>query len=391
MKKVLFSLLTVAFSFSWANAQTPYYTSTSGSPGHWISISEDQNVDVTDMTLNVGTTGPDQIWNFQGLDVDASDTINFLFPTVDETNEFPGANVIVESNLGRIVFNKDDASGLFLMGTGMDVFGNYTGLNYNPPQKQLDDVNDLGTTFNTISYVDESIYVGIDTNVFGCQITIDSIGIKRQSNYTVNFDSDGELRLPTDTFVYTLRSTNVETTIDSIFIFCPTGISGGTCGAFGLTAPVGWSLAPDDLIALSGIANSAIELDTITTQAWYHPQGVFPFCIVDYTIDPGFTDTTFNIVRFKATDGSDIGYEDVALVDMSIYPNPASSIMMIQTNADLSSATMLVYNVQGQQIRSVSLNGNNSVDVADMDNGMYLYTIVSDKKLLNHGKFVVKK
>lgn len=391
MKKVLFSLFTVAVSFTWANAQSPYYTSTSGSPGHWMSISEDQSIDVTDMTLDVGITGADQIWNFQGLDVDASDTVNFLFPNSSETTEFPAGNVVVESNLGRIVFNKDDASGLFLMGTGMDVFGNYTGLNYNPPQKQLDDINDIGTTFNTVSYVDESIYVGIDTTVFGCNINIDSINIRRQSDYTVNFDSDGELRLPTDTFVYTLRSTNLETTIDSIFIYSPLGMSGIACATFGLTAPVGWSLAPDALIALSGLATAAVQFDTLRTQAWYHPQGVFPFCIVDYTFDPGFVDTTFNSVRFKATDGSDIGYEDVALVDMTIYPNPASSMMMIQTNADLSSATMFVYNVQGQQVRSVSLNGNNSVDVADMDNGMYLYTIVSDKKLLNHGKFVVKK
>jgi hypothetical protein len=391
MKKFLLFSLTAAFSFTFLNAQTPYYTSTVGSPGYHMSISQDTSVDVTDMTLNVGTVGTGLIWNFQGLDADLLDTINFDFLNAQEMTEFPTGNEVVESNLGRIVFDKDNANGLFLIGTGMTVLGNYVGLNYTPPQKHLDDVNNVGTTFNTLSLVDEKVYVGIDTTVFGCHINVDSIEFKRRSNYTVNFDASGELRLPTDTFAYTLRASTIETTIDSIFIYSPLGMSGPACGAFGLTAPVGWSLAPDNLIALSMIATSAVQRDTMLTLEWYHPQGVFPFCVVDYTFDPGFSDTTFNSVRFKATDGSDIGFEEYTPIDMSLYPNPASTTITIQSNADLSQATMYMYNAQGQQVRAVLLNGGNTVDISFFENGMYFYQVVEGNKLLHNGKFIVKK
>src|SRR5688572_25267092 len=154
MKKLVLTSLTAAFSFAFLNAQTPYSIYTVGSPGHWISMSQDTAVDVTDMTLNVGTIGTGLTWNFSGLDADLMDTINFDMLTGSESTEFPTGNMVVESNLGRVVFEKDNTNGLFLLGTGMDVFGNFIGLNYNPPQQRLEASNTVGTSMNTVSVVD---------------------------------------------------------------------------------------------------------------------------------------------------------------------------------------------------------------------------------------------
>jgi hypothetical protein len=391
MKKILFSFLTVAISFTFASAQQMnYYTNMVGTPGQTFDMAQDTNAIFPDLLFMTTDTGAGQIWNFQGLDADNVETIIYDNLNGQESPEFPTGNLVIESSLGRIVFDKNDPSGLFLLGTGMNVFGNFVGLNYTPPQKQLDDVNGLHTTFNTVSNVDEYIYVGIDTTVFGCHIVIDTINIKRLSDYTVNFDATGELRLPLDTFVYTLRSNNIERTVDSIFIYSSTGISGIACTTFGISAPMGWSLAPDNLIALSGIANSAVSVDSMFTMGWYDPYTISPICIVDYYYDPNYTDTTINNVRFKALNTPDIGFEQPEGVILNVYPNPASSMLMIQTNADLSNATMNLFNVQGQLVRTISLNGNNVIDISTIDNGMYFYQVIDGNKLLHQDKIVVK-
>src|SRR3982751_2023768 len=132
MKKFLFSLLTVAFSFSLVNAQQmSYYTNMVGTPSQSFVIAEDTAADATDLPFNVGTVGAGVIWNFQGLDADLSDTINFFAPNANESLAFPAGNDVIESNVaGRVVFNKDDANGLFLIGTGINVFGNFNALSY---------------------------------------------------------------------------------------------------------------------------------------------------------------------------------------------------------------------------------------------------------------------
>ncbi len=391
MKKFLFSLLTVAFTFSYLGAQQmSYYTDMVGSPGQSFVMANDTDL-VFDVIFNPGTAGTGQIWNFQGLDADGLDTLNFLTPNVQEGIDYPAANLINESNVGRIAFDKNVATGLFLQGITVDFQGTPASLNYSPPQKTLDDVNSIGTTFNTVSYVDENIYVGISQNVLGCQVDIDSIEIVRRSNYTVNFDATGELRMPLDTFDYALRAITKEITLDSIFIYCPTGISGPTCTAFGLSAPVGWSLAPDLLISFSGFATSAVSLDSAFTALFYVPYQISPVCIIDFDYDSAYTDTNFYSARFKGNDTPDIGFEEVNEISLNVYPNPTSSILMLQTDAILTDASILIYNSQGQQVRTQTLNNSNTVDVSGLTDGMYYYQLVEGKSLLHFGKFMVKK
>jgi hypothetical protein len=391
MKKSLFSLLTAAFCLTNISAQQmSYYTDMVGSPGQSFIMANDTNL-VFDIDLNTGATGINQIWNFQGLDADQLDTLNFLTPTVQEGIDFPGVNLINESNVGRIAFDKNIATGLFLQGISLDFAGTPASLNYNPPQKTLDDVNSIGTTFNTVSYVDENIYVGISQNAFGCQVDIDSIEIKRRSDYTVNFDATGELRMPLDTFDYALRAMTTEITLDSIFIYCPTGISGPSCTLLGLSAPVGWSLAPDALIQFSGFAAGAVTLDSAFTAVFYVPYTISPVCIIDLNYDSAYTDTNFYTARFKGDNTPDIGFEQVDQISLNVYPNPTASILNLQTDVVLTDASIFIYNAQGQQVRTQTLNGSNNVDVSALTNGMYYYQLVKGKTLLHFGKFMIEK
>ena len=391
MKKILLSLLTVAITITFTNAQQmSYYVNMSGDQGQSFPIAQDTSLIVpADMDLDMSDTGAGVIWNFQGLDMDLQDTINFLDLVGNEPTDFPSGNVVLESNVGRIVFNRFVGSGLYLLGSDVTFAGTQMSVNYVPAQRTMPEGSGLHTMDSTTSYISEKVYVGIDTTIFTCHLVIDTIWLKRRTDYRINFDATGELRLPLDTFAYTVRSVSSEVTVDSIFVYCPIGIDPGTC--FGMSAPVGWSLAPDQLIALSGFADSAVTHGTTRTATWYYPYTISPICIIDYTYDPGFVDTTFVTARFKSTNTPDIGFEEVNQISLNVYPNPASNILILQTDANLKDATMYIYNSHGQQLRATQLNEGNTLDVSDLSNGMYFYQLANGTKLLHHGKFIIKK
>ena len=80
MKKSLFSLLTVAFTLTYIQAQQmSYYVDMVGSPGQSFVIAQDDTINPGDFDLNIGTVGAGVIWNFQGLNID--------FQTKLKTNE----------------------------------------------------------------------------------------------------------------------------------------------------------------------------------------------------------------------------------------------------------------------------------------------------------------
>lgn len=389
MKKFLFSVLTAAFTFTFLQAQQmSYYVDMVGNVGQNFIYAEDTLIAPGEMNLNLGDTGAGVVWNFQGIDLDIMDTLYFVALTGPEATDYPGANIVMESNLGRLIFDKDVANGLFFHGASFSMGGFGVNIDYNPPQQALPAVCSLHSTASTQSAIREKIFVDIDTIVLGCNIVIDSIYLKRDVDFTVNFDATGELRLPLDTFDYTLRAISKEVTLDSIFIYSTTGF---TCAFPPVTVPPGWSLAPDILIAFSGFAPAAVVNDSTFRATWYDPYTISPICLVDFDYDSAYVDTNFFTVRFKGNDTPDIGFEAIDQIPLTLYPNPASDLLMLETNASLADATMFIYNAQGQQVRTINLNGSNMINLEGFTNGMYFYQLANGKKLLHHGKFMVKR
>src|SRR5688572_11114935 len=388
MKKFLFALLTVACSFSLLRSQT-YTVYMVGNIGYHFDLAQDTMPDMTDLPLDMSEVGPDLVWNFQGLDPDVLDTINFVDLTGQEQTDFPAGNLVMESNFVRIVFDRDVLSGLYLHGSSLSFAGNDLSLNYVPAQRTIPATCNLGTQDSTTSYIEESVFVGIDTTIFTCNIVIDSIMIKRRAIYHIEFDAEGELRLPNDTFPSSLRAVTSEYTIDSIFVYCPNGINPVQC--FGISAPIGWSLAPDALIQLSGFADSAVTHGVTHAASWYVENASSPVCIVDIIYDPGFSDTSYVGVRYSNGQNADIGFETINSINLNVYPNPANNLIYLQTADNITNASMYFYNAQGQLVKSVGLNGANTVDVTGLSNGMYFYRLVNDKTLLHQGKMMIKK
>lgn len=75
--------------------------------------------------------------------------------------------------------------------------------------------------------------------------------------------------------------------------------------------------------------------------------------------------------------------------EISIYPNPVSSLLTIHNQSGITNYDLEIKNVLGQQVYIQQINNskNPSIDVSHWNNGVYFYQIISNKETVR-GKFV---
>jgi trimeric autotransporter adhesin len=85
------------------------------------------------------------------------------------------------------------------------------------------------------------------------------------------------------------------------------------------------------------------------------------------------------------------------LYQLTLFPNPSIGkfTIVIAGEAKQSSGTMEIYNVLGEKIYDATLKqvqGDNSIDISNQPNGIYLYRVISESgSLIGEGKIVVQK
>lgn len=79
--------------------------------------------------------------------------------------------------------------------------------------------------------------------------------------------------------------------------------------------------------------------------------------------------------------------------NLNIYPNPVSDIINIDFDNNETNQTYsaIIYNSLGQLIKEINLNDNfNSVDIKNLDKGLYHIKVLSNNQLLTNKKFIKK-
>ncbi len=91
------------------------------------------------------------------------------------------------------------------------------------------------------------------------------------------------------------------------------------------------------------------------------------------------------------------GVEDVNYVSAfsNAYPTPASNVVNFDYsfNAGVSSAMVAVYNIMGQEVLRSDISGTNgklSINVSDLADGVYFYSLVVNGKTEKSSKLVVR-
>ena len=81
----------------------------------------------------------------------------------------------------------------------------------------------------------------------------------------------------------------------------------------------------------------------------------------------------FNVYLMNPT----LGTEDNAILGVTIHPNPATDIVNIQANGEISNITL--FNTLGQEVKAIEVNSTTtSINIANLQAGIYLATIESE-------------
>jgi len=90
---------------------------------------------------------------------------------------------------------------------------------------------------------------------------------------------------------------------------------------------------------------------------------------------------------FSELNTSGVGESD--LTNLVIYPNPASSYFTIDLGNSLEAASVELYDVQGRLVLSTHITSNDKVSVTKLEEGIYIFKIISNKKTYA-GRVMVK-
>jgi hypothetical protein len=101
-------------------------------------------------------------------------------------------------------------------------------------------------------------------------------------------------------------------------------------------------------------------------------------------------------VNFNA---SPVGIEDLGQNEVFVsnpYPNPATSQVSFDYNLPVgtSSATVSVHNLLGAKVKELELtgiNGKTTVNVNDLNDGIYFYSVSVDNRIVETKRLVISR
>ena len=97
----------------------------------------------------------------------------------------------------------------------------------------------------------------------------------------------------------------------------------------------------------------------------------------------------FFLARFKADKNSINTKEYSAPLPIKIYPNPGNDLLNIETNIELTEATIDFYDLLGKRVFTSSLKTNEkTIDTHLWKSGVYFYQISSQRKIVSSGKWI---
>ena len=98
------------------------------------------------------------------------------------------------------------------------------------------------------------------------------------------------------------------------------------------------------------------------------------------TIDSGSATATSNAIVVTDSTCHGVGINTISATELSVYPNPATSLLNINSNEDLTGFNVQMFDIVGRLVISQELAGrSNTINVAKLANGTYIYR-VTDKE-----------
>lgn len=356
MKKtfILFVMLTCAYC---AQAQITITQNDFAATGTIITMTDD----TLPATLTLGTSGPNQTWDFSALNSHLSYQYHFVNPaSAPFAPTFPTANLVIDvTGSGYFYYLNNTTSALMAVGQSGDFLdnGNPMAIRLNPPDKILEFPATYQSTFsNTMSY-DETIYYNMV--VSGYQI--DSVRMKSVQQKNSVIDAWGSLTTPEGSFPCIRQKTSNATTDTS------------------------WGLVNIGGNTMWVEFDNGFKIEDI--YSWYANGVGMPLVEITY-------DTTNNTAIEASWVMTNLTYDenDQALLQnknntLQIFPNPAGDIISLTGIKDTKNSVVVIYNALGQEVIRVEY-ADKGISVNNLKYGVYTVDILKGNKRLGSNKFI---
>ncbi|WP_299228721.1 S8 family peptidase [uncultured Psychroserpens sp.] len=76
---------------------------------------------------------------------------------------------------------------------------------------------------------------------------------------------------------------------------------------------------------------------------------------------------------------------------INVYPNPSTGLVTISNSANKPLGKITIYALDGRLVKTINSFNNNSVDISEMADGVYIFKISFEGSNTTHNKIVVKK
>lgn len=310
-----------------------------------------QYTEASDNTARkLASSGANQKWDYANLKASSKDSIRFGMPFWYKGHTyFPQSNyaIINSSDTSAVQFAELTNSAFF--SHGFYASSDTSETIYKIKTKIFSFPSTYNSSFSeSVIYPGLSIGLGFDPDSTGPIPKIDSMQISTGINRSSSINGWGSLKTPLGSF-NTLKQTTLE--ISNQLVFVKTNgawikASAPILQLFGIVLP-----APDSSYSVNFMTNSAgIGVPLMTYN--YRPK-----------------DTAASNITWLYAIPRKSSILSLASNDVSIYPNPATSVINIQSD---KAASFEIFNALGQLIVNDKMSVETEISVAALPRGMYL-------------------
>ncbi|OFX28580.1 MAG: hypothetical protein A2033_19815 [Bacteroidetes bacterium GWA2_31_9] len=300
--------------------------------------------------LLIGDIGETQVWDLTWIKNDVIDTTFYFDPaTTPDYALFPTANLATTSSEMGLVY-------LLKNSTKMEALGAITPTQFgtiisNLNQTVLTLPNNYQSTFQDTAVVDFAFYFG--QQIQGMQV--DSLRFKSTNFITTLTDGWGTVMTPhyTDNVLRVKENTITVDTSWGYVVVVPGVVEYWIPFETKIDSSITYSWFPK--LVGSSLAEVTVKHDTITE--------------AKFLADP-------NALKINKIDAEKL---------VNIYPNPANDYITVISKGNI--CKLEIYNVAGQKCIEVTVNNKITVDIENLNTGIYIYKVLDfNNKVIETGK-----
>lgn len=303
-----------------------------------------------------GPSGPNQSWTFLNNTVHNSPTTTVVtVASTPHANDFPGSNLAYTNDNTAYVFFNASSNSLITTGAAGDLLMNGDNILtvFNPDLLLHNFPKTYGDT--------QTDFYAFDAEADGASFNVNRIRLFHEGTVFDTVDAWGTITTPVGTY-NCLRQKHVEYSYDSILVRL-------------LPPPIGfWT-------------TFSVTRDTGVSYSWLALETKLNVAELSFDSLGNPKNFTWSLIPPSVT----ISTNDMDDSEFTVYPNPASEHVIINTPTPGSNYGLMIYDATGRLVANTTFNTGERIPVNQLENGIYLYDVFLGSEKLKSGKLQITR